>query len=43
VGRREWPQHLYTVAFQGGDLWGDAAEPGTEVRVDLFEAYLEAA
>ena len=22
-------------------LWGDAAEPGTEVRIDLFEPYLE--
>jgi nitrile hydratase beta subunit len=41
VGRRARPQHLYTVAFEGGDLWGEAAEPGTEVRVDLFEPYLE--
>lgn len=43
VGRRARPQHLYTVAFEGSDLWGDSAEPGTEVRVDLFEAYLEPA
>jgi len=43
VGRRARPQHLYTVAFDGRDLWGDAAEPDTEVRIDLFEAYLEAA
>jgi nitrile hydratase len=43
VGRRTLPQHLYTVAFQGGDLWGDAAEPGTEVCVDLYEPYLEQA
>jgi nitrile hydratase subunit beta len=43
VGRRAWPQHLYTVAFQGAELWGDAADPGTEVRVDLYESYLEAA
>lgn len=42
VGRRALPQHQYTVAFSGVDLWGDAAEPGTEVRVDLFESYLEA-
>jgi len=42
VGRHALPQHQYTVAFQGDDLWGDAAEPGTEVRVDLFESYLEA-
>ena len=42
VGRRALPQHFYTVAFDGGDLWGEAAEPGTEVRVDLYESYLEA-
>jgi nitrile hydratase len=43
VGRRAQPQHLYTVAFEGSDLWGDAAEAGTEVRVDLYEPYLEPA
>jgi nitrile hydratase len=43
VGRRARPQHLYTVAFEGRELWDDAAEPGTEVRVDLFEPYLEQA
>jgi nitrile hydratase subunit beta len=42
VGRRTPPQHLYTVAFEAADLWGDAAEPGTETRVDLYEPYLEA-
>lgn len=42
VGRRTRPQHLYTVAFEGVDLWGARAEPATEVRVDLFEPYLEA-
>jgi nitrile hydratase subunit beta len=42
VGRHALPQHLYTVAFGASDLWGAAAEPGTEVRVDLFESYLEA-
>jgi nitrile hydratase len=38
--RRARPQHLYTVTFEGGELWGEDAEPGTEVRVDLFESYL---
>jgi nitrile hydratase subunit beta len=42
VGRHALPQHQYTVAFRGTDLWGETAEPGTEVRVDLFESYLEA-
>jgi nitrile hydratase len=40
VGRGEPPQHLYTVAFAARDLFGDEAEPGTEVRVDLYESYL---
>jgi nitrile hydratase len=43
VGRRARAQHLYTVAFDAVDLWADDAEPDTEVRVDLYEAYLEAA
>lgn len=42
VGRRE-TAHLYTVEFDGADLWGDQAEPGTDVRIELFEPYLEPA
>lgn len=42
VGRRARPVHLYTVAFEGHELWGDQAEQGTEVRIDLYEPYLEA-
>lgn len=34
-------EHLYTVAFDGIELWGDSAEPNTEVRIELFEPYLE--
>ncbi|MEZ5559502.1 MAG: nitrile hydratase subunit beta [Pseudomonadales bacterium] len=41
-GRGENPQHLYTVAFAGDDLWGEAGEPGLTVHLDLFESYLEA-
>jgi nitrile hydratase len=37
------PEHLYTVAFDGRELWGDVAEPNTEVRIELFEPYLELA
>jgi nitrile hydratase len=43
AGRRGRPQHTYTVAFDGRELWGAQAEPGTEVLVELFEPYLEAA
>jgi nitrile hydratase len=42
-GRGENPQHVYTVRFDGRELWGDAAEPGTAVLLDLFEPYLESA
>ena len=35
-------EHVYTVEFDGRELWGDGAEPGTAVRIDLFESYLEA-
>ena len=41
-GRGEHPQHLYTVVFEGADLWGAAAEPDTAVSLDLFEPYLTA-
>jgi nitrile hydratase len=40
--RGENPQYLYTVRFAGSDLWGDAAEPGVCVHIDLFESYLQA-
>jgi nitrile hydratase subunit beta len=40
-GRGEDPQHLYSVRFDGTELWGGNAEPGTSVRIDLFEPYLE--
>jgi nitrile hydratase len=41
-GRGENPQYLYTVRFDGSELWGDVAEARTVVHVDLFEPYLEA-
>lgn len=36
----ENPEHVYAVRFEGRELWGDGAEPGTSVLVDLFESYL---
>jgi nitrile hydratase len=41
-GKGEDPQWLYTVRFDGRELWGDDAEPGTTVSIDAFEPYLEA-
>lgn len=42
-GRGETPQHLYNVRFDAAELWGPGAEPGTSLRIDLFEPYLEPA
>jgi hypothetical protein len=39
--RGEHPEHVYAVRFEGVELWGDAAEPGTCVCLDCFESYLE--
>jgi nitrile hydratase len=33
---------LYTVVFEGQDLWGSSASPGLLVSVDAWEPYLEA-
>lgn len=41
--RGECPEHVYAVRFSGEELWGDAAEPGTSICLDLFESYLEPA
>lgn len=39
----ERPQHVYCVAYEGTELWGDEAEPGVIVHVDLYESYLQTA
>ena len=36
------PEHLYTVVFEGTELWGPQAEAGSQVSVDAWESYLEA-
>ncbi|MFT3955829.1 MAG: nitrile hydratase subunit beta [Piscinibacter sp.] len=42
-GLGEQPQWLYTVAFDGRELWGDAASPGLSVSIDAWDDYLERA
>jgi len=37
------PEWLYTVEFDGSELWGPQAEAGTRVSVDAWEPYLEPA
>ena len=34
-------QQLYSVRFEGTELWGASTEPGTAVHVDMWEGYLE--
>jgi len=42
-GGGECPEHVYAVRFSGDELWGESAEAGTSVHLDLFESYLEPA
>jgi nitrile hydratase len=42
-GAGEDPQWLYTVTFEGRELWGDDADPSVEISVDAWEPYLEPA
>ena len=37
----ENPQWLYTVVFDGGELWGTDADPTVKISIDAFEPYLE--
>jgi nitrile hydratase beta subunit len=41
TGAGENPQWLYTVTFDGVELWGKASDPGLTVSVDAWEPYLE--
>jgi len=43
VGTGENPQWLYTVVFDGRDLWGEASDPTVKVSIEAFEPYLEPA
>jgi nitrile hydratase beta subunit len=43
IGKGEDPQWLYTVLFDGRELWGDNAEPTLKVSIEAFEPYLEPA
>src|SRR5215471_3961150 len=43
IGKGEDPQWLYTVLFDGRELWGEGAEPSLKVSIEAFEPYLEPA
>jgi len=42
IGKGENPQWLYTLRFEGRELWGDDCEPNLKVSIEAFEPYLEA-
>jgi nitrile hydratase len=42
-GKGEDPKWLYTVRFNGRELWGEDGDPTVQVSVDAWEPYLEKA
>lgn len=40
-GRGENPEWVYTVVFDGGEIWGEDAADGLTVSIDAWESYLE--
>ena len=42
-GLGDKPQHVYSVRFLAGELWGSAAPPSDSVYVDLWDDHLESA
>ena len=43
IGEGEQPQWLYTVLFEGRELWGESADPTLKVSIEAWEPYLESA
>jgi nitrile hydratase len=43
IGQGENPQWLYTVLFEGRELWGDGADPKLKVSIEAWEPYLDRA
>jgi len=43
AGQGEDPQPLYSVRFDGDELWGSSSEPRESLYLDLWESYLEPA
>jgi nitrile hydratase beta subunit len=42
-GAGEDPQWLYTVRFDGPELWGEGSDPSVKVSIDAWEPYLDPA
>ncbi|MBB1094407.1 nitrile hydratase subunit beta [Rhodopseudomonas palustris] len=43
LGAGEQPQWLYTVTFDGRELWGDDCDASVRISVDAWDCYLEPA
>lgn len=41
LGKGENPQWLYTIVFEGRELWGPDTDADLKVSIDAFEPYLE--
>jgi nitrile hydratase subunit beta len=41
IGQGEDPQWLYTLRFEGRELWGENCDPNLKVSIEAFEPYLE--
>ena len=42
-GTHSDPQHVYSVRFEGSELWGADANANACVYIDLFDDYLDSA
>lgn len=42
-GKGEQPQWVYTVVFDGPEIWGEGGDPTLSVSIDAWESYLESA
>jgi nitrile hydratase len=42
-GKGENPEWVYTVVFDGAEIWGENADPTLTVSIDAWESYLEPA
>lgn len=42
-GQGEQPQYVYTVVFDGHEIWGEGCDPTLTVSIDAWESYLEPA
>jgi nitrile hydratase len=43
LGQGDDPQWLYTIRFDGRELWGETTDPTLTVSIEAFEPYLEPA